>query len=333
MPKNLLSLIILLISVLSVISAQAKKLYKYQDQEGVWHFSDKQPETNLDVEVRQMKVASKKLVWLERGGKEREPEFYIRNGFYGPVEVEIAFHNQKNIKVNPILPGRFVVQPGKSEKLFRIRAENMYKPWGYGLQYSYVIGDPLSEHDHTHLYLPPIGPGSVFQVTQGFGGKFSHQDEQNRYAIDIAMPVGTPIYAARSGVVMKVDNDFYKGGIDNKAYLSRANTVRILHDDGSMAVYAHLALEQAKVHPGQRVYAGQLIAHSGNTGFTSGPHLHFAIQVNKGMQLVSVPFKFSEDDAGAGPAIGSWLTIVSRNNAMQGALNQKKSVTHGFKQD
>jgi murein DD-endopeptidase MepM/ murein hydrolase activator NlpD len=322
MPKNLLSLF--LICIFLTCNVQAKKLFKYQDQEGIWHFTDTQPETDLSVEVRQMKVAKKKMVWLEQEGNKRQPEYFIRNGFHGPIEVEIAFHNQKNIKAKPTLPGRFVVQPGKSGKLFGISAENMFESWGYGLKYSYVIGDPGSEHEREHLYLPPIEPGSVFQVTQGFGGKFSHQDEQNRFAIDIAMPVGTPIYAARSGVVMKVDNDFYKGGVDNKAYLSRANSVRIVHNDGSMAVYAHLKLEQAKVHAGQRVYAGQLIAYSGNTGFTSGPHLHFAVQVNKGMQLVSVPFKFSEDDSGTGPTIGSWLTSLSRDNAMQGAGSLKQ---------
>ena len=329
MPKKLLSFAVLLISVLSVINIQAKKLYKYQDQEGVWHFSDKQPETDLQVQVRQMTVAKKKLVWLEKTGKAQEPNFFIRNSFHGPIEIEVVLKSQKNIKTSPALPTRFVIHPGKSEKLFGIRAENIYKSWSYGLQYSYVIGDPGSKHDQTHLYLPPIQPGSVFQVTQGFGGEFSHQDEQNQYAIDIAMPIGTPILAARSGVVMKVDNDYYKGGTENKAYLSRANAVRILHDDGSMAVYAHLEQERAQVHPGQRVYAGQLIAYSGNTGFTSGPHLHFAVQINEGMRLVSVPFKFSEDDSEQGPAIGSWLTST-KNNAMQGSYNQKKSVAHKF---
>jgi murein DD-endopeptidase MepM/ murein hydrolase activator NlpD len=319
MAKNLLSFTVLLLSILSVNNAQAKKLYKYQDQEGVWHFSDKQPETDLQVQIRQMKVANKKLVWLEQSGKEKEPDFVIRNGFHGPIEIEVALNSQKNIRVHPVLPTRFVVQPGKSEKLFGIRADNQLKPWGYGLHYSYVIGDPKKKHNQTHLYLPPIKPGSAFQVTQGFGGKFSHQDEQNHFAIDIAMPVGTPILAARSGVVMKVDNDYFRGGTDNQAYLSRANTIRILHDDGSMALYAHLELEQAQVHPGQKVYAGQLIAYSGNTGFTSGPHLHFSVQVNKGMKLVSVPFKFSEDDGELGPPIGSWLTSINKNE-MQGSF-------------
>ncbi len=69
--------------------------------------------------------------------------------------------------------------------------------------------------------------------------------------------------------------------------------MRILHGDGSMAIYAHLALEKARVYPGLKVSSGQLIGFSGNTGFTIGPHLHFAVQINKDMELVSVPFKFT----------------------------------------
>jgi murein DD-endopeptidase MepM/ murein hydrolase activator NlpD len=64
-----------------------------------------------------------------------------------------------------------------------------------------------------------------------------------------------------------------------------SNSIRILHDDGSMAVYAHLQVGRAQVYVGMRVQAGQLIAYSGNTGFSSGPHLHFAVQVNQGMNL------------------------------------------------
>jgi murein DD-endopeptidase MepM/ murein hydrolase activator NlpD len=47
------------------------------------------------------------------------------------------------------------------------------------------------------------------------------------------------------------------------------------------------------VRPGQRVRRGEVIGRSGDTGFTTGPHLHFAVQVNRGMRLESVPFRMS----------------------------------------
>lgn len=62
-------------------------------------------------------------------------------------------------------------------------------------------------------YLPPIAPDASFQISRAFGGSFRHTDEQNKYAVDTAMPIGTPVYAARGGLAMEVDNDFLKAGL------------------------------------------------------------------------------------------------------------------------
>jgi murein DD-endopeptidase MepM/ murein hydrolase activator NlpD len=145
---------------------------------------------------------------------------------------------------------------------------------------------------------PPFEGGQRYPVSQGFGGDRTHTTPDSEYAIDIVMPVGTPILAVRDGVVMDVEEDFNRGGSDRDKYLDKANHVRILHEDGTMALYAHLDLASVTVRLGARIRAGQQIARSGNTGFSSGPHLHFAIQRNVGMQLVSLPFKF-ETAAGA----------------------------------
>ena len=90
---------------------------------------------------------------------------------------------------------------------------------------------------------------------------------------------------------MQVESDFSKAGLTKETYGGRANFVRILHDDGTMALYAHLATNGALVRVGQQVRAGQRIGLSGTTGFTTGPHLHFVVQVNRGMRLVSIPFR------------------------------------------
>jgi murein DD-endopeptidase MepM/ murein hydrolase activator NlpD len=58
-----------------------------------------------------------------------------------------------------------------------------------------------------------------------------------------------------------------------------------------MAVYAHLAQDGADVRLGEHVRRGQRIGRSGNTGFSGGPHLHFVVQANRGMRLVSLPFR------------------------------------------
>lgn len=284
----------------------AKKLYKYKDKQGHWHYSDKPPETEQKVEVRPLKAGHKRYIWLEKTGDKQHPKYFAINNYHGPVEIEVVLKKANNAQAMPVLPKTFIVEPGHSNTLFEVGAVNQYHSWGYSLQYCYNIGSPLAVHDPKTVYLPPFAMHTQFQITQAFGGKFSHTGEQNRYAVDIAMPVDTPIHAARSGVVIEVNNDFFKNGL-TQAYKSRANSVRILHEDGSMAIYAHLALEKAEVYPGLKVSAGQLIGYSGNTGYSTGPHLHFAVQLNQGMKLVSIPFKINSASGVSEPIAGKWL--------------------------
>ena len=72
-----------------------------------------------------------------------------------------------------------------------------------------------------------------------------------------------------------------------------------------MAIYAHLMLESVQVLPGQRVSAGQVIGFSGDTGYSSGPHLHFAVQQNLGMAIASIPFTFFYEEPVAGKQIST----------------------------
>lgn len=103
------------------------------------------------------------------------------------------------------------------------------------------------------------------------------------------MPEGTPIVAARGGMVVRVEND-QSGRGDNPS----GNFVRILHDDGTMGVYLHLMKGSVAVREGQRIDAGSRIARSGNTGNSTGPHLHFVVQRNVGLTVESIPFEFSQ---------------------------------------
>jgi murein DD-endopeptidase MepM/ murein hydrolase activator NlpD len=118
------------------------------------------------------------------------------------------------------------------------------------------------------------------------------------HAVDFAMPIGTDIHAARGGIVFDVASTNFRGGTDPERDLIAANLVRILHDDGTFAVYAHLNWNTIRVKPGDQVARGQYIADSGNTGFSSGPHLHFAVIRNRGQGLESVPVVFRGPDGG-----------------------------------
>jgi hypothetical protein len=94
--------------------------------------------------------------------------------------------------------------------------------------------------------------------------------------VDWRLPTGTPILASRAGVVAAVAAHFVKGGLDAK-FRPRANFVAVQHADGTYARYFHLRHLSVFVKAGDRVGVGQPLGLSGNTGFSSTPHLHFDV--------------------------------------------------------
>jgi len=216
--------------------------------------------------------------------------YWIRNLVAGPIEVECELGEAVNVVADPTLPRRLVLAATSERSLTILRAMIPNRRSTASISCQAVVGDPRAVSDSSESFALPFYPGTAFVVAQGFNGQFSHNDVQSRYAIDFGVPDGTSVVAARAGVVMEVENEFRGHGVDLGKFADRANYVRILHADGSMALYAHLAPESCIVRPGDRVRAGEFLAKSGNTGFTTGPHLHFAVQRNAGMELRSIPF-------------------------------------------
>lgn len=144
------------------------------------------------------------------------------------------------------------------------------------------------------LYALPYPPGAEFQVGLGYGDPPTHEGQ---YAIDWLMPEETPVLAARGGVVVEAVASFWKSGL-TPDMMFRANYVTIRHDDGSLATYVHLAHNGVHVQVGQRVAEGDEIALSGNTGYSSTPHLHFMAYRQVGGQRESFPvlFKSGKDE-------------------------------------
>lgn len=290
--KRALTPVLVFALILAAGPVAAKKLYKYQDEDGVWHYSDRPPDTDLPVETSPIPVANQPKLRV-RSVTDRVPaEIWFFNETHGPMQIEVQLRKSKNISSKPLLPHSFVHPGFGDRKLITILPRDAGSSWSYELHQRALPGDPSARHDNRVVYLPPFQPGQGFLVGQGFEGKFSHTEPHARYAVDITMPVGTPVHAARDGVVMDVEQDFFGSGLNAGVYAHRANNVRVLHDDGSMGVYAHLRFEGVRVHAGDVVLAGDVIAESGDTGYATGPHLHFAVQVNKGMKLVSVPIRF-----------------------------------------
>jgi len=143
------------------------------------------------------------------------------------------------------------------------------------------------------IYDLPFAGSDTHRIAQGNHGKFSHgEGSQNDYAVDFACPEGTPIAAAREGVVVGIRQDYTEGGTDEK-YKSQGNYVIIRHTDGTYAEYYHLKHNCVQVRLGDSVQAGQIIALSGATGYAAGPHLHFAVFENiDGNHRITLPVHY-----------------------------------------
>lgn len=296
-------------------------IYRYQDAGGVIHYTDSymgsldhQPELWARDEVDEEGVS------LRVVEKADGHYFFALNQLFGPATLTLRFPQQDNVLIPHRMLQAIVLAP-REERFIGKLVPALPGEWHYDYGFAYTPGERLLlasfNRPGSNRQLPaPRGlyssqPGGLdllspvagrYRISQGFNGRFSHNRPANRYALDIALPVGTPLLATRDGVVMDAV-DHHSGGGLKQEYRARTNYLRLLHDDGTMSLYAHLHTGSILVKKGQRVTAGQRVAASGNTGFSSGPHLHFALQINNGNGLESIPFTLQ----GRYPEAGNWL--------------------------
>ena len=145
------------------------------------------------------------------------------------------------------------------------------------------------------LYRLPWGDGLSFMFTQVPGGRITtHFTKATLHAVDIAMPEGMPVLAARDGVVEAADRHH---GPDDEPLTYEGNFVRVRHADGTAATYAHLRYDGVAVAVGEKVGVGQFLGYSGGSGDVDAPHLHFVVtrtQKNSAgwLEEVSLPVRF-----------------------------------------
>ena len=181
---------------------------------------------------------------------------------------------------------------GKQSRLvMRLKEEGGDRKGRYRISCDWTIGDKDALHDEEQLYLLPYESGKSYRVLQGYGSRFSHIGLE-QYAVDFNMSVGTPVHAARAGVVARIEETNDIGCWENGcgAY---ANYIVIVHNDGTTGEYYHLRQNGALVEVGDHIIAGQRIALSGNTGHTTMPHLHFAVyRAAEWGNTQSIPVRF-----------------------------------------
>ena len=163
-----------------------------------------------------------------------------------------------------------------------------------------MIGDPPStcggaEYPawETSDHVLPYPVGVSYVVLQGNCAGFSHTPGSTiASAYDFPMAIGTIVTASRAGTVVLVveeyeDGDFTRG---------HENGVAVDHGDGTWAFYVHFTRDGAMVAEGDAVAAGDTLGFSGNTGFSTTPHLHYDVRRGCPDACSSVPVTFRNTD-------------------------------------
>lgn len=222
-----------------------------------------------------------------------------RNDFQVPVTIAWSVTDLDNLAADSatagltvLPPGLELGAPGPTEVLATFSILDTRRPFYRYLDFHAQFGDPDANPDR-YVYAIPFTSGHEHRIIQGMGGSFSHQGS-NQYAVDFECPEGTPVVAARDGVVVAL-NDAATGNGTTQEWTSYAltNFVLVAHDDGTIGQYMHLEPDGVDVHAGQRVSRGENLGRSGNTGFSTTPHLHFQVMTaaQDGLGAVSFPFE------------------------------------------
>lgn len=154
------------------------------------------------------------------------------------------------------------------------------------------VGSGVLKWPFSTTYLQRCGTqskvfGNPYCITQYFGNTaFATKNPQiysggGHNGVDFGMPSGTPLEAALAGTVVGTGNtDAVRG------CYSYGKWVLIRHNNGISTMYAHLSA--INVAPGDVVSTGTTIGYSGNTGYSTGPHLHFTVFASQGVQIMTL---------------------------------------------
>jgi len=131
--------------------------------------------------------------------------------------------------------------------------------------------------------IQPIANKDLRRMASGFGYRIHpiYKTHKMHEGIDFTAPTGTPIYATGNGKVIAPDNGMSGYG----------NVVLIDHGFGYQTLYGHMS--RVKVRPGQKISRGELIGYVGNTGLSSGPHLHYEV-IKGGRKINPINYFFND---------------------------------------
>jgi len=208
---------------------------------------------------------------------------FAKNTLKSPYHIRVK-------KDSKIVSNNLIVLPDSKTKLMGFSHRDMdsinvlkhYK-------FETYLGIPNSKsYDTLYNYSLPFPKQKSYVVLQGNNGVFSHYGSFSENAIDFKMPVGDTICAARNGYVVRVVEHNTKQGFD-ESYRDYANFITLYHEDGTYSQYVHLKKNGALVNVNQYIKQGEPIGLSGHTGWSTEPHLHFAVFKVLPFEFVSIP--------------------------------------------
>ncbi len=212
-------------------------------------------------------------------------EVTVKNNEKFPVYLDMRMTKLVNLTS---AKGKSFVVPVAAESeivAVHLRVRNPALAANFNYTFDTYLNDVKNtKHNPKTEYELPFQAGFSSPILQGYRGKFSHNTEINLHALDFGMPRGTPILAARDGMVIASRSDMRSGGIDPSllnSVDSGGNLVMVLHDDGTVGHYYHMRCGSITLKKGDAVKAGDTIGLAGATGYSHPdyPHLHFVVRV------------------------------------------------------
>lgn len=214
---------------------------------------------------------------------------YADNSEFCPVSFNFNYELD-NIRLSENEKTKVVPANSKRFLITELDIINKRKASHFNYRYKVNRGNHLIlNFDNNYGYTLPFAMDKAFKVSQGYNTTRSHE---GIHAIDFSMPVGTPICAAKGGVVVEsIESNTKRCKTVECAKYN--NKIVVYHpDDNTFGAYLHLKFNGSLVEVGQQINKGDQIGYSGNTGYSTGPHLHFEVYQQEMQRKQTIPTKF-----------------------------------------